>query len=108
MDDKYKNLIISVFLNTTILLFPFIIALFYNEKIQAKTATISVAMFLMSIAIGTSEKLVFYAFFTFTLFLVAIYGSIPNTSYIASIWHYQFWLAVAGLIALGFDKYDVH
>ena len=108
MNDKYKNLIISVYLNTIILIFPFVIASFYNEMIQVKSVTISVAMFLMSIAIGTSEKMIFYSFLTFSLFLVAIYGSIPNQSYMSSPWHYQIWFAVAGEVALIFDKYDVH
>jgi hypothetical protein len=108
MDNKTKDWIISVILNTTILVFPFFIALIYNEPIQEKTLTIAVAMFLMTVAIGSSEKLVFYSFFIISLFLVATYGAIANTAYIQSIYHYQIFLAACGIVALGFDKYDLH
>lgn len=108
MNNKYKDCFISILLNTIILIFPFIISFFYKEKIQENTLTVSVAMFLMSIAIGTSEKLIFYTFFIFAFFLVAVYGSIPSTSHIESLWHYQIWLAISGIIALSFDKYDIH
>lgn len=108
MDNKTKDWIISVGLNTIILVFPFLIALIYNEPIQEKTLTIAVAMFLMAIAIGSSEKLVFYSFFIISFFLVAAYGAIANAAIIQSVWHYQIFLAVCGIVALGFDKYDLH
>lgn len=108
MEDKTKDFFISIILNTTILLFPFFIALIYKEAIQEKTLTIAIAMFLMSVAIGSTEKLVFYGFFIISFFLVATYGAIENTAVIQSIWHYQILLAVCGIIALCFDKYDLH
>lgn len=108
MDNKFKDWIISVGLNMTILGFPFLIALIYKECIQEKTMTIAVAMFLMSVAISSTEKLVFYGFFIISFFLVATYGAISNTSIIQSFWHYQIFLAIFGIIALGFDKYDLH
>lgn len=108
MDNKFKDWIISVGLNMTILAFPFLISLVYKDHIQEKTLTLAVAMFLMSVAIGSTEKILFYLFFIISFFLVATYGSISNDAYIESVFHYQILLAFFGCIALSFDKYDLH
>jgi hypothetical protein len=106
--DMYTNLFISVLLNAMIILFPFIISIVYREKILTKTATISVAMFLMSIAIGTSVKLIFYTFLIIAFILVATYGAISNNEFITNLWNYQSWLAILGMLALCYDKYVSH
>lgn len=108
MGPKTKDCIISIMLNTTILAFPFFISLVYKEPIQEKTLTLAVAMFLMSVAIGSTEKILFYLFFILAFFLVATYGAIPNTSVVTTVWNYQTLLAFFGIIALSFDKYDIH
>lgn len=104
----YKDWIISVGLNTLILAFPFFISLIYSEQIQEKTMTLAVAMFLMSVAIGSTEKKLFYLFFIISFFLVATYGAIPNNSFVTKFWCYQSIVAIGGVIALTFDKYDIH
>jgi hypothetical protein len=108
MEDKTKDWIISVGLNTIILTFPFLISLVYKEPIQEKTLTLAIAMFLMSVAIGSTEKVLFYLFFVISFFLVACYGAIPNESHITTFYCYQSILAGVGIIALAFDKYDIH
>ncbi len=108
MDEKKKDWIISMGLNMTILTFPFLIAVFYKENIQEKTLTLTVAMYIMTVAIGSTEKILFYLFFILSLFLVATYGAIATDSPIQNIWHYQLWIAIFATIALGFDKYDLH
>lgn len=108
MDDKKKDWLISVGLNTIILTFPFLISIVYKEHIQEKTLTLAIAMFLMSVAIGTTEKALFYIFFVVSFFLVACYGAISNESYITTFYCYQSLVASAGIIALAFDKYDIH
>ncbi|HEY4628974.1 MAG TPA: hypothetical protein VIH02_06825, partial [Flavobacterium sp.] len=80
MENKTKDWIISVGLNTIILTFPFLISLVYNEHIQEKTLTLAIAMFLMSVAIGSTEKILFYLFFVVSFFLVATYGALPNNA----------------------------
>ena len=108
MDEKKKDWIISIGLNMTILAFPFLLALVYDENIQEKTLTLAIAMYLMTVAIGSTEKILFYLFFIIAFFLVASYGAISNDSTIDSILHYQFLLAFFATIALAFDKYDLH
>ncbi len=108
MEEKTKDCIISVGLNMTILAFPFLISLVYSEPIQEKTLTIAVAMYLMTVAIGSTEKILFYLFLIISLFLASSYGAISNEANIDSIWHYQFALAFFASVALAFDKYDLH
>lgn len=108
MENSTKDWIISVGLNTIILTFPFLISIIYHEQIQEKTLTLSIAMFLMSVAIGSTEKIFFYLFFVVSLFLVATYGALPNDTYVSSFLCYQSILAGVGIIALTFDKYDIH
>jgi hypothetical protein len=108
MDEKKKDWIISIGLNMTILAFPFLISLVYNEGISKKTMTIAVAMYLMTVAIGSTEKILFYLFLITSFFLVATYGAIPNEAKLDGIWCYQFVLAFFATVALGFDKYDLH
>ena len=108
MDDKEKDCVLSIFLNTIILIFPFFIAVIYKEQISEKNVTLSVAMFLMTVSIGATEKFKFYLFLILSLFLVATYGAIPPESKIDGFKHYQILLGLGGVVALGFDKYEIH
>lgn len=108
MEDKTKNWIISVGLNMTIIVFPFLISGVYHEPIEEKTLTLAIAMFLLSVGMSSSEKLFFYGFLIISLFLLATYGAISNASVIESFWHYQIWFGIAGFVVLILDKYDLH
>jgi hypothetical protein len=108
MDDKKKNWIISVGLNLTIIVFPFLISLVYHEPIQEKTLTLAIAMFLLSVGMTSTEKLFFYGFLIVSLFLLATYGAIDNKSVVQSFGYYQIWFGIAGFIVLILDKYDLH
>ena len=108
MDAKKKDWIISMLLNMTILTFPFLIALVYEQDIQERTLTLAVAMYVMTVAIGSTDKILFYIFFLLSLFLAATYGAIPYESIIEGLWHYQFLIVLFASIALGVDKYDLH
>ena len=85
MDIKKKDWIISMLLNITIFIFPISIALIYGQNVQERTLTLTVAMYVMAVAIGSSEKLLFYVFLILSLFLVATYGAIDNESIIQDI-----------------------
>lgn len=75
------NWVCSMLLLTISLIFPFVIAVTYNERIPEKTMHIALGMYLLTVATTARNLAVFLFLIVYATYMIGSYGAYKETDY---------------------------
>lgn len=105
------NWVCSMLFLMVSLIFPFVIAVTYNERIPEKTMHIALGMYLLTVATTARNLAVFLFLIVYATYMIGSYGAYKETDYFsfaADAWSFTGFVTFAATLIAAIEKWYHH